>query len=78
MTKKDFVINRPIVVVAEEMLEQLKQLNAALKGANAAAAELAVNVPQEIKENKIEYRDADNQHTAKEAPAKKKPGRKAN
>lgn len=67
----DIKVNRPIVVVAEEILQQLKELKAALNGANAAAAELAETLPQNITENKIEYRDASHQSATKKRKSKK-------
>jgi hypothetical protein len=61
MNEDGIIINRPIVVVAEEILQQLKELNAKIKEVPTAATKLA----ETINESKIEYRDADNQSTTK-------------
>ena len=67
MNNNGIIINRPIVVVAEEILQQLKELNAKIKEVPTAATKLA----ETINESKIEYRDADNQPTAKKRKSKK-------
>lgn len=50
----------------KEITQQLDELKKALNEIPTATAELAVAMPQNITDKKIEYRDADNQPTIQE------------
>jgi hypothetical protein len=50
----------------KEITQQLDELKKALNEVPAAASELAVAMPQNITDKKIEYRDADNSVATKE------------
>ena len=65
------MLQKTIPQLLEEILSQIQEVNSKINEREKA-------VMPNITDKKIEYRDANDKPASKEAPAKKKPGRKAN